>query len=374
MSKGKILILIAVIFILVSSVVFVGYLRKKSQPEGPKTAEVEKEGEIKPSPLPIKETQPPLPIISPTPIIQPETTSTLPRFYKSLFNNPLLYLDLDYPLLYIYDPQEGIIKYLDLENEIYKEIYKIYDLKDVHISPDKLKIILETNSGLFLLDLKSDTLKRLPILTKNFAFTSQDLIIYINNESNLSYLAYFRDGKIEKIRNLGILEPEIVSLKDSLLLYEKNSPVFLLNLKSPEILKIFLETKEEYSLLPNKSQNLVFVSFKDKNWQSMVMDLNKKIKISFSWGTAKEKCSFDDVLVCAIPYNLGDFSLEDWKLFKPNYDEKLIIYNPTNNQLKEINLEEKFDIVRPKLTPLGLIFWNRLDAKFYLIETEKLSL
>jgi hypothetical protein len=40
------------------------------------------------------------------------------------------------------------------------------------------------------------------------------------------------------------------------------------------------------------------------------------------------------------------------------------------NEIKEINLEEKFDFVKPKLTPLGIIAWDRLSAKFYLLKLD----
>ena len=360
------------IFILISAIVFLGYLKNKGKKEIPNIIRV---GE-KPvhSPIPLLKTQ------------EEETTTSTgtsqlssppKKIAEPLFKDPLFYLDLYYPLLYVYDPQNEVIKYFDLENESYKEVYKIYGFKKGIFSNISQKIFLETNSGLFILDLKTDTLYNIPLTTKNIVFTPTRTILYINNENKISYLSYFDNGNENKIRNLAILNPQIVSFKNFLFIYEKESPVFLLDLANPKNLKIFLNPKEFYSLLGNKNENLIYISFKekDKAWLSEIIDFNKKSKATFLWGTVKEKCSFDDVLVCAVPSDLLNFNPEDWYFYQPNYDEKLIIYNPKTNETKEINLlEDKFDIVKPKLNPLGIIFWNRLDAKFYLIKTENLSL
>ena len=80
----------------------------------------------------------------------------------------------------------------------------------------------------------------------------------------------------------------------------------------------------------------------------------------------KEKCTFNDILICAIPYNLENLDKDYWRLLKPSYDEKIIIYNPKNDEIKEINLEDKFDIIKPHLTEKGIVFVNRNDNKIYL--------
>lgn len=366
--RKNIIVFIIIFLIVIFGIIFLGYLKNKTKEKKPAIVEVSEE--TKPAPFPIEEQKP---ISSPTEITTTTPTTTQPtKTFQLLFNQPFLYLDLDYPLLYVYDPQEGVIKYLDLENETYKEIYKIFDLKNAIFSEDKSKIVLQTETGMKLLDLKGDLLEDLPPLVQKFTFLGKDLILYLNDKKTVSYLAYWRNGKAIKIRNLGLLNPEILPFKDNILIYENQSPVFILNLKSPDSLKVFLEPKENYSLLPNKNQNLIFISFKKNGWQSSVIDANKKTKVSFSWGTIKEKCSFDDLLICAVPLNLENFDPEAWHILEPSYDEKIIIYRPEKNEFKEIPLEEKFDIVKPKLTPLGIVFWNRLDAKFYLIKSENL--
>jgi hypothetical protein len=362
----KIIFIIIFIIIIISLVTIVGLLRKrtelKSTQQKPGTVEVE-EKPI-PSPLPITtERQFPQ-----TTLPSEQTPTATTKSYQLLFAQPFLYLGLDYPLLYVYDPKEGIIKYLNLEDETYKEIFKDFNLKNAFLSEDKTKIvIIENTNKLNLLDIQKDELITLPPVTNKIIFIPE-IILYINDNKKASYLAYFKDGKLTKIRNLGILNPEFAFLKNGLLIYEENSPVFFLDLKKPSQLSIFLPAKENYDLLVNKNKDLILVIFKENyNWQSQVIDLNTKVKYSFPWGTVIEKCSFDDLLICAIPTN---FNPENWRMLESSFDEKIIIYNPKNSEVKEINLEEKFDIVKPKLTPMGIIFWNRLDSKFYLLKVD----
>ncbi len=371
MNKRFIFGLIILLFIGVLTLV--GYLKTRKVEEKPDVIEVEQE--TKPAPI-LVETQKIEPILpTPTPTLSETIPPTAtPSPYQVLFNLPLLYLDLDYPLLYVYDPQESVIKYFNLEEETYREIYKVDNLENAFFSPDKTKILLKTSSFSRLLDLKTDKIINIPPFVKSFVFYLNDLVVYYNDQKYLSYLAFFREGKMEKIRDLGILNPEFALVKNNLLIYENNNPVFNLDLTRPSNFSLFLDKKESYSLLPNKNQDLIYVAFKEDGvWQSKVIDLRKKEKISFSWGTIREKCSFDEFLVCAVPLNLDKFDKEEWSFYTPSYDEKIVIYNPKNGEIKEINLEKPFDIVKPKLTPLGIIFWNRLDAKFYLIKPEQNS-
>jgi len=360
--KIRLIIIIGLILIIFISLVMVGFLRKRQVEQKPTAVEVEE----KPisTPLPIEEEKISQTTTFPT---QPLPPTTQTKAYQLLFDQPFLYLDLEYPLLYIYNPKEGIIKYINLEDETYKEIFKAFNLKNAFISEDKTKIVIETENGFNLLDINKDELRNLPPITEKIVF-APETILYLNDQKTISYLAYFKDGKITKIRNLGILNPEFAVLKNGLLIYEANSPVFFLDLKKPSQLSIFLPAKENYDILVNKNKDLIFTIFKENNnWQSQVIDLNKKAKYSFPWGTVREKCSFDDFLVCAVPVNLNP---ENWRMLEPTFDEKIIIYNPKNNEVKEINLDERFDIVKPKLTPLGIIFWNRLDSKFYLLKVD----
>lgn len=372
---NKKLIIGILVLILISGLVFVGYFSNKVKQEKSPIIAVETKFPSN-NPLPIKE-QEQINIFQeeryPTTSINTSTLVTSNQKYQLLFNQPFVYLDLDYPLLYVYDPEEEVIKYLDLENETYREIYKITSLEEAYFSLDKSKILLKSNNNWQLLDLNQDSIFNLISLVKNFVFTTKDLILYINDDKFISYLGYFRNGEIVKIRNLGILNPTLEFFNNGILIYEKNSPVFILELLRPDNLKIFLDPKEEYSLLANKKKNLIFVSFKDQIWQSEILDSKKSLIASFSWGTIKEKCSFDEVLVCSLPADLDNFNFENWKNGDLSYDEKIIIFNPQNKKIQEIKLDKQFDIIKPKLTPWGIIFWNRIDSKFYLIKLEETS-
>jgi hypothetical protein len=356
--KKRIIILI-IVLIIILSLVIVGYFRSKKQGKGPGVVEVPQK-EI-PTPIPVTEEKQ----------IQPTTTvaTTAPsetKPYQTLFEESFLYLDLDYPLLYVYDPRNQVIKYLDLEDETYKEIVKVSDLKNAWLSDDKTKIMIFMDKGFTLVDLKTDSIYNLSPFVKNFVFTPETWL-YLNDGKRISYLAKFQNGKTTKIRDLGILNPEFVLLKNGILIYEKNSPLFFLEFKNSSVLKIFFDG-QFFDALTNKNKDLIFLVLKENDvWQSKIIDLNKKTKYSFSWATYKEKCSFDEVLVCALPRN---FDPENWSMLSPSYDEKIIVYNPKNDEIKEINLEEKFDFVKTKLTPLGIIAWDRLSAKFYLLKLD----
>jgi hypothetical protein len=351
----KIIIILSFIIFIFGSLVFIGFLKnRKKENTLPSLGTVEIAQSPPSSPVSLEEKK------------QNEAVQSFKKTYELLFDQTFIYLDLDYPWLYVYDPQNKVIKSINLENKKINEIYKVSNLKDAWISEDKTKIIVLTNKGFTFIDRKKDVVYKLSPYTKNFVFTTQ-LWLYLNDNKNISYLAKFQNGKITKIRDLGILNPEFVLLKNGILIYEKNSPLFLLEFENPSILKIFLDG-QFFDVLTNKNKDLIFLVFRENDrWQSKIIDLSKKNKNLFSWATNKEKCSFDKVLVCALPIN---FNPEEWLIMNPSYDKKVIIFDPENGSLKEINLEEKFDFIKPKLTPLGIIAWDRLSAKFYLLKLD----
>jgi hypothetical protein len=361
--QRRIIILVVIILIL-GALIMIGFIAGKKKKETPLPGSVEVPKEEIPSPIPVSEEKTRTEI----PTLTTSITTSLPltKKYQILFDQVLFYIDLNYPLLYVYDLQNKIIKYLNLEDETYKEILKVSGLKNAWLSEDQSKMIILTDKGFTLVDLKTDTIYNLSPFVKNFVFTPETWL-YLNDGKRISSLAKFQNGETTKIRDLGILNPEFALLKNGILIYEKNSPLFLLEFKDPSLLKIFLEG-QFFDVLTNKSKDLIFFVSKENDiWQSKIIDLNKKTKYSFSWATYKEKCSFDEVLVCALP---KDFDPEGWSMLISSYDEKIIVYNPKSNEIKEINLEEKFDFVRPKLTPLGIITWDRLSGKFYLLKLD----
>jgi hypothetical protein len=288
--------------------------------------------------------------------------------YKPLFNKSLMYLEADYPIIYVYDPEEKVIKYIDIESETYRELVKVEDFKKAVISPDKQKIIIETDEDLYLLNIKNDTLISLPVFTKKYVFTFNKLVIYSTDGKKFSYLAYLEDnGNTSDIRDIGILNPELVFLPPNyLLIYNDSveSPVFLLNLNNFSDFTLFLDEEDIYSILPNKKGDLLFIS---SSKESKIIDLKKNILMTFPWSTTKEKCSFKEVLICGVSEN---FNYLGWHLYDLNFDDKIVIYYPDKNTSKEIKLESKFDIINPQLTSEGIIFGNRLDGKIYLLKID----
>lgn len=360
MSKRKIIIAgIPIIFLVI---VFIGYFASRNKQQAEKFVE----------PTSQKPTNTPIPLTEKTEGNKLNGTGTLSFAspegqkisYSPLFDQEMYYLDLDYPNLYVYDYNDAVVKVFNLEDETYKEIYKIIDFQKAFFSPDKSKMVVQAGSDFNFLDINTDKLYLLPSMVKKFVFTDKDLIVYFNNNKELSYLAYFRDGNISKIRDLGILDPELLFIgNNEILLYQKNNnyPVFLLDLKSPANLNLFLEADTNYSLLVNRKQNSLFVSSENG---SKVIDLkNKEVKFNFPWKTAKEKCSFDDLLICAVNTN---FNFNSWYTLGVNYDEKIVIFDPEKNEIvKEVSLGGKVDVLTPKFVKDKIIFWNRLDSKIY---------
>lgn len=280
-----------------------------------------------------------------------------PSPYQRLINKQLIYIDLDYPLLYVYDPSDKVIKYIDLENEVYRELYKTEDFEKAEFSQDKNLLILKNSSGYHLLDFKNDLLYNLDKSVKNYIFALKDLVLYLNNESTISELSYFKEGKLIKIRDLGILNPVLYYFKNKLLVYEENSPVFALDLTNSNNFVVFLDPSDEYQFLRNKNDNLLFISIRNKGVnQSRIVDLNQKEIKSFDFFTKSEKCSFDSFLICA--------SLDN---------KNIIIFDPKTKKEKKIEVEGIYEIVKPKITPLGIIFWDKLTFYFYVINPEKFS-
>ncbi len=360
MRKKNILFITIGIILTISVVVLIGYLSSKNKSS--KKAIQETEERITPSPsLVTNQTSKDKSGLDQT----TKQTKELEK-YQLLLDKPVIYIDLDYPVLYFYDPGEGLIEYLNLEDETYKEIAKFYDIDSINISPDKQKFVFKINNDFYLLNTKKDTITRLPVFTRSYSFTLDKIIVYISDYKNFSYLAYLdKNNKTTEIRNIGLLSPQIDFLPpDKILIYndEGITPVFLMDLKKMPTMTLFLEPKENYSILPNKNGDLIFVSSEEG---SKIINLKNETLINFPWQTTKEKCTFDDLLICSVAKN---FSYKGWHLFDFNTDNKIVIYNPKTNEIKEVNLETMFDIIKPKLTPLGLIFGNRLDGKIYLLK------
>lgn len=320
--------------------------------------------------------------------IKPESETSTPlssnQNYQTLFKQQLFLIDIDYPKIYAYDFSDFIVKYFDisdLENIQIKEIYNpsnnlnTYNFEKIFISPNKNQLIFKQRDIFTLVDIDSDTVKPLPAFVKNLVFLNNKIILYISDDQSFSYLADYdwSNNRINRLRSLGILNADLVAFKNGIFIYEKNNPIFFLDLSKSPIFRLFSYLDKVYALLPSFDANFLLVSYFNNltgNKQTIVMKAKNQETISaFPWAVVSDKCSFKELLICGVN-DKSDFDPETWHLLQPSNDTKLVILNPQNLEVKEINLDGNFDVVKPVLTPLGIIFWNRSDRLFYIIKIE----
>lgn len=290
-----------------------------------------------------------------------------------LFEKILLYPIIEYPYLYGYDPESKTIKEINLVDKTYKELYKGEGIKTLSFSDDKNGILFKKDNSFYYLDILNDKLERLPSTIKTAFWYKNNLYGYILTE-NSSYLANLKKN-FEKIDDLYILNPKFESLKNGFLVYEDlrysyNSPLILIeNNKSK---KILFENATNLSVITNKD-DLIFISLSEKEWKSYLLDKNGVKLKEFNFGTLKEKCTFEKILICGVPKNQNITDPTNWYYYRENFSDRLVIFDPQNNTLKYFDLDKNYDILNPTLTPLGVIFLNRFDSKLYQVAVEDLS-
>ncbi|MER3570364.1 MAG: hypothetical protein C4348_02065 [Patescibacteria group bacterium] len=382
MRSKKFFLLGAIIILIILLITGFGYYSSLKKPEEKKPTIVEApEQETKPQPINTETPVfPTLPTEKPTETEEiPETfipTSTSESKIKKLFDKELAYGDLYYPYIYIYDPQEGILKYLNLEDKTYKEIYKSSNISNISVSPTRKRIVFVENNRLNLLDLSKDSFINFKEKISSFIWKNDELYFFAFDNLNGGFVGKFFDLNKEPLilEKLNFIRAKLEIFGNLLLVYADslnsiNSPVFALNLSKPAGFSLYLEPKNYYSLISSNDGKYLFVSYQEDSWKSKIIDQNKKELIAFDWGTLKEKCSFVDVLVCGVPLNQKT-DINDWYKLKRSYQDKIIIFNPKTKELKEVNLDGFFDVIKPKLTPIGIVFWNRNDANFYIVNLE----
>ena len=284
-----------------------------------------------------------------------------------LIDTIILYPKVDYPFIYGYDPTNKVIKAYNLEDKTYKEILKKENIKGLSFSENNLLALIK-DENYWLLDIFKDKLNRLPLNVKNSFWVNNDLYLFISSpEAN--YLAKFDNNNLKKITDIYILNPVFDYLEDGIVYYEnlKNtnfSPLYFIKNYKEKIQ--ILEPKTNLSAISNK-KDLIYVSYYENGWKSYIINKDGQKIIEFNFGTLKEKCTFKDLLICGVPKNQDFSNLEDWYYYKKIFSDKLVIFDPKNLDLKYYDIEGNFDIVNPTLTPIGVIFFNRNDAKLYVI-------
>lgn len=309
-----------------------------------------------------------------------------PTITPQLFlDDPIGFINIDYPNLYGYDYKNKSFRVFNIQNKTYKELYSNPNIDFISISPSKNLIAFRENnkkvSSLFLADLLKDKIYPLGVFIKNIYWNNaNELIYYFSNDSTVNYIGKIKKSKTSatnfentKITDVGALNPQFIYENNKLLIIsESDSPLFLIDTLTNKT-SVLLPKKQHISFL--LFGNLIFASYINQEWKSLVLNYSGQILKEFNWGTFKEKCSVSNVLICGVDKNQTLSGLpNDWYELQKSFYDKLIMIDLKTMEEKEINIAGQFDILSPQLTPLGIIFTNRLDSKLYFIPTENLSL
>jgi len=362
-----------IIFLVIAIIIITGFgilLYKELVPQKPEVEELKKETKKEQIEFPYKKTQLEEAQIEESETLQVPTTSEVSaKSAHLLIDTILLYAKVDYPYIYGYDPTNKVIKAYNIEEKTYQELFKKDNIKDLRFSKNNLLILFKDNN-FWLLDTIKDKLIKLPINTKNGFWINDDLYLFISS-GEVNYLTKYSD-KPQKIIDIYMFNPVFDYLSKGIIYYEDlkktfSSPLYLLkNMK--EKIEI-LESKPYLNALTNKNE-LIFVSYVENTWKSFIIDENGQKIIEFNFGTLKEKCTFNELLICGVPKNQDFSKIEDWYYYKNTFSDKLIIFDPKNLKLEYYDLNKDFDIIKPVLTPIGIIFFNRNDAKLYVVQVK----
>lgn len=171
------------------------------------------------------------------------------------------------------------------------------------------------------------------------------------------------------------MNPEFEVLQDGILVYENlkfsySSPLIFINRKKEK--KFLLNNSLNLSVISNK-KDLIYVSVLDKEWKSYLLDIKGNKLKEFNFGTLKEKCTFEKVLICGVPLNQNIVDLTRWYYYKDKFNDRIVIFEPIKNELKYFDLDGEYDILQPTITSIGIIFLNRFDNKLYVVPIENFS-
>ncbi|GIW65800.1 MAG: hypothetical protein KatS3mg094_319 [Candidatus Parcubacteria bacterium] len=294
-----------------------------------------------------------------------------------LFDFPLISPNINYPEVYAYDPQSKTVRTYNIEDKSYKELYKdeniIYALFP---SNNNDRFFIKSKNVFYLIDRLKDKKYSLNYLTQKVFFYQNTPYLFISGLTTNGYLAKFQDNET-RFMDIFILNPDIDFLTNGILIAEnlKYSPASPLYLKKMnKSIELIFPPKRYLSFITNKN-DLVFASFIENSWKSLLIDgRNNVISKEFTFGTIKEKCTFEELLICGVPKDQGFNKIENWYYLKSSFNDNLIIYDPQKDFFQVVKIDGDFDIIQPKLTPLGIIFYNRNDAKLYFINKDNLSL
>ena len=307
-------------------------------------------------------------------------TTSLPETTKKpilLFDFPLLFPSINYPEVYAYDPISKTIRIYNIEDKTYKELYKDENITYVLFPTNNSeKFFIKSKNIFYLIDTLKDKKYSLNYLTQKVFFYQNIPYLFISGLSSNGYLAKFQDNET-RIINIFILNPDIDFLTNGFLIaenlkYSPSSPLYLKKLSKN--IDLILPPKKYLSFITNKN-DLIFVSFIENSWKSLLIEeKNNIINKEFNFGTLKEKCTFEELLICGVPKDQDFNKVENWYYLKSSFNDDLIIYDPDRDYFQVVKIDGNFDIIQPKFTPIGIIFYNRNDSKLYFINKDNLSL
>jgi hypothetical protein len=300
---------------------------------------------------------------------------------KSVFDSEINGFWINYPKLRALFLKDNRIKEYDFQEKTYFELFTDSNLNFVQFSPNASKAIVKfkTDPRYFVIDFKQDRMSPLPPFVETFVFLNEDkILMHQFVKQTISRLILWQNFETKDLKTLGILNPELVRLDENrVLIYEKpisniKTPVFLYDLRNPNLLKLVLEPKFSYSILASKDGKYIFVNYQKElgEFESVIYDSNFKEKIRFSWGTLKEKCTFEKFLVCGVPKNV--ITMTTWYQYEDSSQDRIIIYDPLTQDYKEI-FDPDMDVIQPVLTDVGLFFLNRISYKLLFIDKKDLS-
>ncbi|KKS19219.1 MAG: hypothetical protein UU76_C0003G0022 [Parcubacteria group bacterium GW2011_GWC1_41_7] len=291
---------------------------------------------------------------------------------RPIFDRPMGFLAVDYPDVYAFDFQEKSVKVFNVEEKTYRELLRDKNIRSILFSPSKGTVLVEKNinsrSRFFLIDLVQDTTASVDAFARSFVWDLKDTLWYhYSNNSSVNYIGTIQNKKSSRVISVGFPDPVFAPLRGNIFIANKtNSPLFFINVTTQKR-RILVSQQSFFSLLANNTY--VFASYGSENAKkSSIINAAGTIVKTFPWGTLSQKCTFDRMLVCGVSVDqLSVGSPEDWEMMKRPFFDKIVIYDIERDTAREIELPDRFDVVSPSITPLGIIFWNRIDAQAYLV-------
>lgn len=298
---------------------------------------------------------------------------------RLLFDQPLISAEVVFPELYAYDVSVGIYRVFNLTDRTYRDLYANPNVVRAWRSPSGRYLAVEQRvsgrSRFAVLDLDRDRLQPLDGLTQRLTWTDRDeLILHLSNQSRVNALARWRNGQVTLLGSIGLLTPRFAALGDRLLITGGHgAPLISFDLAAGDR-RVVMAPRRFIS--PLAQHGAFLITTFDRSWQTLLLNQAGQSIRNFTWASIPEKCSITtETVVCGTPKNVIAFGApEDWLEWRTSSSDDLILFDRTTEVETRVSLAGRYDVLGPTLTPLGVVFTNRLDSRLYLVPSEQLSL